>query len=138
MKQVRKNVLDYFGSNLVLLIYAIIRYLVIPDVGEAEIFSYIIGLAFLVYGICYGIKLIFQIIFKSSNHGILSNIMTFIILEILLFIFTESCLIFSLFSRINRDIFFVYHTCPLILAAMNFLFNKIKMSKRKVEKLILM
>lgn len=124
-----KYIIQFITTVVILLIISSLVYLVKPEYPDYEFFSYSFFGGLLVYFIFYIIISLSRIILKKTLNTMLSLIISFVILESLLFLITESNLVNSIIQQQKGEvifIYFLYNLIPLISFVSYAFFNKKK------------
>ena len=108
------NAARFFMSGLLLLIFAVIKYLVIPDRPSDEAFSYLFGGGLILYGVYYAVIFLSGLVIGRPKYFVVSLLLLFVLLEIILLIFLQGFLILSLFERQDIWLFALFHGIAML------------------------
>lgn len=115
------------------MIYSIIKYLVIPEIENYEVFSYIVGGGMLFYMLYYFIIFLIGSILNQKKDTVLSIFFSFILLEIILLIFLDGCLVVSFFTKDDIGLFLLFQAIPMLTLILTFGYRKDYNENRKID-----
>lgn len=118
MKRFRNNIKSYFLAAVILAAYCTINYLIIPEIGNYEVFAYVFWGGLLLYAIYYLLTLIIQIVLNSQKDTLILVLCCFLLLETILYYFLDSSLILSFYRKKDVGIFLMYHIIPFFITIM--------------------
>ena len=121
----KKNIIHFVISLVLLSAYCYVKYLVIPEYEDYEFFSYSLMGGITLYAIYYIIITIVRLFIKNGNNSLVSIILSFFLLELILYLLSGSSLLLSIFSKGNVLISLIYHIIPfMIIGSMYLIKNK--------------
>lgn len=124
MERLKSNGLKYLMAIVLLLMFSSVKFLLIPKLEDYEVFSYVFGGGLLLYGIFQTVIYGLELIFKMRQDSVVEIIISFLVLEILLYIFLQSSLVLSFFDRDDVDLFLLYQIVPVLVALLHRIYTK--------------
>lgn len=108
MEKLKIKLVEYFLVVALLIMFGSIEYLIIPEIANYEVFSYILGGGLMLYAIYFLIIFLAELVFKIREDSFVSIILSFVLFEVILLIFSGGSLIISLFDKENINLFLLF------------------------------
>ncbi|MDH5379276.1 MAG: hypothetical protein OEW75_00385 [Cyclobacteriaceae bacterium] len=115
MNRLRVNTNRYFASVIILTLYDSIMNVILLDMADYELFSYIFGGGLIFYGILYLILMVTELLMGNHTFRTFPLILTFLLMELLLFSFSGECLLQSIVQEESIHLLIMFHLVPLFV-----------------------
>lgn len=121
----KKNLLQFQTSLILLILICGVKYLIIPEYSDFEIFSYAFMFGVILYLIYYVLKTLINITSLTVNI-VLSIIFSFLIQEIIMLLLVRKNLLSSIFNDSNNiPLFLIYHIITISVTTFTYLKNRL-------------
>ena len=122
MERFMVSVARFVLSVILLLTFCVVKYEILRENEDYEVFGYTFWGGLVLYSLFYLLIFLFGLILRPMKDSVLSVILSFILLEIILFGFLQSSLIISLFDKKNIELFLLFQFIPLLTMVIHLYF----------------